>query len=70
MNTVAKNEKNYSKKYVKKAYKNRNFQQTIGNLSTNTLPQILDNNKLKNWPITREYIRVEEDILVPNSQSL
>ena len=48
VNTVADNEKNYSKKYVKKAYKARNFQQTIGNVSTKTLLKIVDNHKLKN----------------------
>ena len=36
VNTVAENEKNYSKKYAKKAYKIRNFQQTIGNAITKT----------------------------------
>ena len=47
-----------------------NFQQTIGNVSTNTLLQIVDNHKLKNCPITREHVRVAEDILGPNIQSL
>ena len=53
VNTVADNETNYSKKDVKKAYKARNFQKTIGNASTKTLLQIVDNHKLKNFPITR-----------------
>ena len=70
VNTAANNEKNYSKKDVKKAYKARNFQQTIGNVSTKTLLQIVDNHKLKNCPITREHVRVAEDILGPNIQSL
>ena len=70
VNTVANNEKKYSKKDVKKAYKARNFQQTISNVSTKTLPQIVDNNKLKKCPITREHVRVAEDILGPNIQSL
>ena len=70
VNTVAKNEKNYSKKDVKKSYKVRNFQQTIGNLSSKTLLQIVDNHELKNCPITREHVRVAEDILGPNIQSL
>ena len=70
VNTVSENEKNYSNKDVKKAYKARNFQQTIGSVSTTTLLQIVDNHKLKNCPITREHVRVAEDILVPNIQSL
>ena len=70
VNTVDKNEKNYSKKDVKKSYKVRNFQQTIGNLSTKTLLQIVDNHELKNCPITRVHVRVAEDILGPNIQSL
>ena len=37
VNTVAENEKNYSKKDVKKAYKARSFQQIVGNVSTKTL---------------------------------
>ena len=37
VNTVAEDEKNYSKKDVKKSYKARNFQQTIGNVSTKKL---------------------------------
>ena len=37
VNTAAKNDENYSKKDVKKAYKDRNFQQTIGNISTQIL---------------------------------
>ena len=70
VNSVADNEKNYSKKYVKKSYKARNFQQTISNVSTKTLLQIVDNHELKNCPITREHVRVAEDILGPNIQSL
>ena len=35
--TIADNEKNHSKKDVKKTYNARNFQQTIGNVSTKTL---------------------------------
>ena len=53
VNTVVDNEKIYSKKDVKKAYKARKFQQTIGNSSTKTLLQIVDNRELKNCPITR-----------------
>ena len=63
-------EKHYSKKYVKKAYKARNFQQTIGNVITKTLLKIVDNNELKNCLITREHVRVAEDILGSNIQSL
>ena len=70
VNTVAENEKDYSKKDVRKAYKSRNFQQTIGNVSTTTLLQIVDNHELKNCPITREHVRVAEDILGPDIQSL
>ena len=70
VNTVADNEKNYSKKYVKKSYKVRNFQQTISNVSTKTLLQIVDTRELKNCPITTEHVRVAEDILGPNIQSL
>ena len=33
VNNVAKNDKSYSKKDVNKAYKARNFQKTIGNVS-------------------------------------
>ena len=36
VNTVAKNEKNHSKKYAKKDYKAHNFQQTIINVSIKT----------------------------------
>ena len=68
VNTVAENEKNNSKKDVKKAYKARNFQQTIGNVSTKTLLKVVDNHELKNCPITREHVRVAEDILGPNIQ--
>ena len=52
VNTVADNEKNYSKKDVKKSYKACNFQQTIRNVSTKTLLQIADNHELKNCPMT------------------
>ena len=65
VNTVADNEKNYSKKDVKKSYKVRNFQQTIGNVSTKALLQIVDNHEMKNCPITREHVRVAEYILGP-----
>ena len=58
VNTVVEDEKNYSRKYLKKSYKARSFQQTIGNISTKTLLQIVDNRELKNFPITREYVRV------------
>ena len=61
---------NYFKKDVKKAYKARNFWQTTGNASTKTLLQMVDNHELKNCPITREYVKVIEDILGPNIQSL
>ena len=70
VNTIANNKKHYSKKAVKKAYKARNFQQTIGKVSTKTLLQIADNHELKNFPITREHVRVAEDILGSNIQSL
>ena len=70
VNNVAENEKNFSKKDVKKSYKAHNFQQTHGNVSTKTLLQILDNHELNNWPIIREHVRVSEDILGPNIQSL
>ena len=53
VNTIAKNKENYSKKDVKKTYKARNFQQTISNVITKTLLQIVDNHELKNCPITR-----------------
>ena len=53
VNTVAKNDKNYSKKDVKKSYKARNFQQTIRNVRTKTLLKIIDNQELNNCPITR-----------------
>ena len=62
--------RNYSKKYVKKSYKDCSFQQTVGNVSTNTLLKIVYNHKLKNCPITREHLRVVEDILGPKIQSL
>ena len=55
---------------MKKSYKARNFQQTIDNVSPKTFLQIVDNHKLKNCPITREHVRVAEDILSPNIQSL
>ena len=55
---------------MKKAYKVHNFQQIIGNVSTKTLLQIVDNHELKNLPITREHVRVAEDIIGPNIQSL
>ena len=48
VNTVAKNEKNYSNKDMKNSYKPCHFQKTIGNVSTKKLLQILDNHKLKN----------------------
>ena len=70
VNTVADNEKQYSKKDVRKAYKARNFQQTIGNKSTKDLLQIVDNHELKNCPVTREDVRVAEDILGPNIKPL
>ena len=53
---------------MKKSYKAGNFQQRIGNISTKTLLQIVDNHELNNFPITREYVRVAEDILGPNIQ--
>ena len=43
VNTVAKNEKKYFKKDVKKAYKAHNIQQTIGNASIKTLLHIVYN---------------------------
>ena len=70
VNTVGNNEKNYSKNYVKKAYKARNFQQAIGNVITKTLLKMVENHELKNCSITREYVRVAEDILGSNIQSL
>ena len=53
VNNVANNEKNYSKKDVKKSYKARNFLQTIGNVINKKLLQIVDNHKPKNCPIPR-----------------
>ena len=70
VNTVSKNKENYSNKDVKKAYKARNFQHTIWNASTKALLKNVDNHEQNNCPITREYLRVEEDILGPNIQSL
>ena len=70
VNTVAENDKHYSKKYVNEAYKACNFRQIIGNLSTKTLPKIVDNHELKNCPITREHVRAAEDILGTSIQSL
>ena len=58
VNTVAKNEYFFSKKDVNEAYKARNLQQTIINASTKKLPQIVDNQDLKNCPITSEDVRV------------
>ena len=56
--------------FVKKSSKARNFEQTIGNASTKTLLQIVDNHDLKNCSITREDVSVSQDIFSPNIQSL
>ena len=58
VNTVANNDKMFSKKDVNEAYKARNIQQTTRNASTKKLIQIVENQDLKNCPITSEDVRV------------
>ena len=60
--SVKENRTKYTKKSVKKAKKVRWFQVIFNNISTKKLLHIVDNNMVKGLPITRQDVKLAEEI--------
>ena len=72
-NQVASVEKKltkYTKRSVDQAKKAQRFQVMINNISTKKLLQIVDNNMAKGLPITRQDLKLVEEIYGPNIYAL
>ena len=68
-NQVASVEKNltkYTKRSVEQANKARKFQVMFNNISTKNLLKLVDNNMVKDLPITRKDVTLAEEIYGPN----
>ena len=66
VNTVKQNMSRYSNRQIRRATEARRFQQTIGNVSDETLKEIIKNGMIMNCTVTLEDIAVANDICGPS----
>ena len=68
--SVKENHTKYTKRSVDQAKKARRFKVMFNNINTNNILHIVDNNVMKDLPITRQDVKLAKEIYGPNIYAL